>query len=325
MRTIFANSADDALRTGIAWLKTVGVSAQSRNGPVVMSPAPVVTQYHLPRNRVVFNALRDANPVFHLAEALWMLAGCRNVAPLLTFNSTFGQYAEDNGEQHGAYGHRWRHYFGFDQIESAIRQLVDNPTSRQVVLQMWDAQADMATVVRDKPCNTHIYFNAALGTLDMTVCCRSNDVVLGAYGANVVHMSILHEFVASATGIPLGTYYQFSNNYHAYLNHEPTKRLLQAAFIQEDDEYAFGDVIVRHLLQPGEHWEDFLRDCEDLFAGGNSVRYCQFVADAESLMRAYMERKQNNPAWKERVAQLGYWDFAMAFRRWAERRDNVRE
>ena len=32
--------------------------------------------------------------------------------------------------------------------------------------------------------------------LCMTVCNRSNDMLWGAYGANVVHMSMLQEFVA---------------------------------------------------------------------------------------------------------------------------------
>jgi hypothetical protein len=52
--------------------------------------------------------------------------------------------------------------------------------------------------------------------LDMTVCCRSNDLIWGAHGANAVHFSVLQEYVAARVGCEVGTMYQLSNNYHAY-------------------------------------------------------------------------------------------------------------
>ena len=82
--------------------------------------------------------------------------------------------------------------------------------------------------MKDKPCNTHIYFqvrrersfqggkNTHDDYLDMTVCCRSNDIIMGAYGANAVHLSILQEYIAASVGVYVGRYYQFSNNYHMY-------------------------------------------------------------------------------------------------------------
>jgi hypothetical protein len=103
---------------------------------------------------------------------------------------------------------------------------------------MWDATDidgvyganDLEADVKDRPCNTHVYFRireydpiaASEGSepydrrLDMTVCCRSNDIIWGAYGSNVVHFSVLQEYVAARVGVGVGTYYQFSNNYHAY-------------------------------------------------------------------------------------------------------------
>jgi hypothetical protein len=63
----------------------------------------------------------------------------------------------------------------------------------------------------------------------MTVCCRSNDIIWGAYGANAVHFSFLLEFIASATGIPMGVYRQFSNNFHLYTNIVPRDNLMAMA------------------------------------------------------------------------------------------------
>jgi hypothetical protein len=52
--------------------------------------------------------------------------------------------------------------------------------------------------------------------LDLTVCCRSNDAIWGAHGANAVHFSVLQEYLAARIGVGVGTMYQWSNNYHAY-------------------------------------------------------------------------------------------------------------
>lgn len=52
--------------------------------------------------------------------------------------------------------------------------------------------------------------------LDLTVCCRSNDLIWGAYGANIVHFSVLQEYLAARLGAEVGILYQVSNNFHAY-------------------------------------------------------------------------------------------------------------
>jgi hypothetical protein len=54
------------------------------------------------------------------------------------------------------------------------------------------------------------------GRLDLTVTCRSNDVVWGAYGANAVHFSVLLEYLAGRIGVRVGKMYQISNNWHLY-------------------------------------------------------------------------------------------------------------
>jgi hypothetical protein len=43
-------------------------------------------------------------------------------------------------------------------------------------------------------------------------------MIWGAYGANAVHMSVLLEYMAARIDCAVGTYYQFSNNLHAYVD-----------------------------------------------------------------------------------------------------------
>lgn len=194
----------------------------SRNGPVKSLIVPVTTGYGSPRERVLLCPLRDANPFFHLFESLWMLGGSNDVEFLKRFNSTIQQFSDDGKTFHGAYGHRWRHHFSFDQIKQVVKELRYSITSRRAVLTMWDAYLDPEVALaggKDVPCNTHIYFGLKDDALDMTVCCRSNDLVWGCYGANAVHMSMLHEYVSLAARLPMGKYYQMSNDLHVYEKH----------------------------------------------------------------------------------------------------------
>ena len=61
-------------------------------------------------------------------------------------------------------------------------------------------------------------FSKRNGVLNMSVTNRSNDIVWGLFGANAVHMSILHEYMAARTESKVGVYTHFSNNAHAYLD-----------------------------------------------------------------------------------------------------------
>ena len=235
MKVLEVRNVNDALARGLEYLIADGLPEKSRNGPVLVAPGPVTTVYQRPLERVLYSATRDANPFFHLHEAIWMLAGRNDLAFVQQFNSRFGEYSDDSKTIRGAYGHRWINWFGYNQLEVIIAELKRDPASRRCVLAMWDATCDFSAGVInnsgtlrytkcgdliastvDKPCNTHVYFDVRQGRLNMTVCCRSNDILWGAYGANAVHFSFLQEYMAAGVGVPVGVYRQMSNNYHLY-------------------------------------------------------------------------------------------------------------
>jgi thymidylate synthase len=188
---------------------------ETRNGLAYVYPEPVLTVYRRPWERVLWNAQRNANPFFHIMEAFWMLAGRRDVAFLVQFNRRMREYSDDGINLHGAYGHRWHYEFNFNQLDAILHHFKDNPNSRQEVLTMWSPY-DLTYESKDRPCNTHIYFRLTPDVLNMTVCCRSNDMLWGAYGANSVHFSFLHEYMATSLSVQIGHLYQFSNNFHLY-------------------------------------------------------------------------------------------------------------
>jgi len=214
------------LPRALSSLFLAGLPRDSRNGPVLKFPQPVLLTYEHPCERVMFHPLRNANPFFHFFESLWMLAGREDVAYLAQFVKSIKNYSDDSTTFYGAYGRRWVDAFWKNQLNLIVAGLKANPDCRRQVLQMWSAALDLGTLSKDLPCNTHAYFAINEGRLDMTVCNRSNDLVWGALGANCVHFSFLLEYLAVRIGVPVGAYYQFTNNLHGYLNTaQPLKEL----------------------------------------------------------------------------------------------------
>jgi thymidylate synthase len=250
MYVIGAINVNHAWPRAIELIEKSGVRTDTRAGQASVVPFPVATVYARPVERVLFDPVRDANPIFHHMEALWMLAGRDDATWLDQFVGDFSKrFAETDGRMHGAYGKRWRDWFvdplatvgengkRYDQLDAVVYLLKKNPNDRQAVIQMWDPSADLGVPdLKDRPCNQQIMLrcdrvetspydnrgmlNATVQSekryLDITVTNRSNDAVFGCYGANVYHMSILHEYLAARIGVKVGTYTQFSNNLHMY-------------------------------------------------------------------------------------------------------------
>lgn len=293
-RLIQARNVNHALSDAFWWLKTAGYTNDSRNGPVVVAPGPVLTTYTNPLERVLFNAKRNANPFFHLLESIWMLAGRADATWVEQFNKRMREYAEPYSDTiHGAYGRRWRRHFGIDQLKSAHRLLGRDFKTRRAVIGMWSPEYDLDTSAVDVPCNTHIYLDATLGRLDMTVCCRSNDALWGAYGANAVHFSVLQQVMAEALGLPVGCYHQFSNNLHVYPSVEMAAEFLQSP-PAVDDRYATDPRCrVLPMLGEADTLSTFLQECQvfcelDHYDGDNV-----FLATVAQPMRDYyLHRKE---------------------------------
>ena len=225
MKVINARNVNDALAQGIGLLLEQGVRREGRNGVTLEIPEPVTTVYERPWERVLLNPVRDANPFFHFFEALWILAGRDDVKFLTEFNKRMVDYSDDGVVFNAPYGYRLRHGIlnaQHDQLARVIDILRGDPDSRQAVCQIWD-EDDLYENTKDKACNMSIVFRIrntpqCHPQLHMTVYNRSNDMLWGAYGANMVQFSTVQEYVARHLGIALGPYTQVSNSFHVYLD-----------------------------------------------------------------------------------------------------------
>lgn len=285
MYVVQAYHPDHALAVAMSRIVALGVSKPSRNGPVLRFDKPVTTEWLTPMQRVSFSTVRDANPFLHVIESMWMLNGNNDVATMGYYAKQMLQYTDDGETLNGAYGFRWRKHFGYDQLDTVIAELRKNPESRRCVISMWDGSREfykgedswavkresdlLNQKSKDLPCNTAIYVDASLGQLDITVTNRSNDMIWGAYGANAVHFAFLQEYIANKLGIPVGTYYQMSNNLHIYTEFDITKRFLSkdedgyvevAGALEYPEMYGNRDADPLSLNAASEHFETELHD-----------------------------------------------------------------
>lgn len=260
---IRARNVNDALSNAIWRLKCGNFEPEkSRNGKVIAFPEPVMTIYERPEERVIFSPRRDANPIFHILEGIWMLAGRKDVGFLSLFNSTINQFSDDGENFNAAYGARWRSYFGQDQLLRVIEMLRANPSTRQAVLQMWSPD-DLTKKTKDKACNMAVVFDCRYESLNMTVFNRSNDLWFGAYGANAVHFSFLQEFVARSVGMSVGVYNQMSHNLHLYMSNGYDGKAIIRDVMQFDDCNHYKGGVVRPMpIMENDDYKSFLRDCE---------------------------------------------------------------
>src|SRR5438132_1676713 len=115
MHILTVGGVNEAYAKGLQFLMKKGKWRPSRAGEVVALDEPLAIVYERPLERVLFNPMRDANPFFHLFEALWLLAGRRDARWLDRFVGDFSsRFAEEDGTLHGSYGFRWRKHFDLD-------------------------------------------------------------------------------------------------------------------------------------------------------------------------------------------------------------------
>ena len=294
------------------WLLDVaGKEEGSRNGPVTTIREPVMFTVLEPQERVLFDPLRDANPFFHVMEFCWMMSGSNNVNWIKQFNKGFVNYAEADGLIHGAYGHRWRKHFNADQLLRVAQLLTDTPTTRRAVVEMWDARCDLQHK-NDLPCNTHIYWRIVEGDyLDMTVCNRSNDAVWGMTGANAVHMTLLHEWMAAMVGRKMGSYHVMTNNLHLYL--DVHSELLRRT--PKYDYYADLKVKPYNAFEGMADALQFLNEVGD-FINAGTFDHHWLKNVAYPMREAYIQKKLRTEFIENILAE----DWRIACQEWNERR-----
>ena len=160
--------------------------------------------------------LRDFNPLWDCAEAVWFMAGDSDV----TFMHKFGlrnwdPFMDGQGQVQSATGYRWRHGFGFDQLGTVLAKLRTDPSSRQAVLQTWNPVDDLVHPGPNAPCLTTWHFHVINGKLNVSVMQRSGDLYFGV-PHDVLGCRLIQELMAALLGLLPGNVSYMVSNAHLY-------------------------------------------------------------------------------------------------------------
>jgi thymidylate synthase len=333
VKTINSRNVHEAFILGVdafTWDGDV-IEQDSRAGQTLEFEGPVVTTYENPCERVIFWEGRDANPFFHFMEGLWMLQGREDVEFVSYYNKGMEAFTDNGKTFNGAYGYRWRNFYEKDQLDIVVKRLKDNPDDRRCVVAMWECNNDLDRDTLDTPCNTHIYFKVRSGKLNMTVCCRSNDMIWGAYGANAVHFSMLQEYMAARIGVEVGVYNQVSDSFHVYtkLFNEMKEKL------PEFDYYSFKYPLVGNPYKELSTYsmvnspEEFDEDLDAFFRGQQVAFANHFFSDVAVPMQTAWRMHKTDKNTQGAIAILKAYckaqDWKIACVEWLERRQKGKE
>jgi thymidylate synthase len=123
------------------------------------------------------------------------------------------------------YGSQWRNFGSFDQIETIIDQLKNDPDSRRIILNAWNVPEipDMAL----PPCHTMSQFKVINGKLSCQLYQRSADMFLGV-PFNIASYALLTHMLAHLSGLEVGDFVWSGGDCHIYSNHvEQVKQQLE--------------------------------------------------------------------------------------------------
>lgn len=166
----------EALHANDAWLELMG-RLLTYGEPVAPRGQPTLEILHtnhlqVDLSRPVVTAPeRKLNYRFMCAEALWILAGSNELAPLTRHVKRMAEFSDDGLTLAGAYGPPV-----VDQLPWVVQTLIKDRETRQAVLTTWRQRPGPS---KDTPCTVAMAFSIRDDRLHQHVYMRSSDAWLG--------------------------------------------------------------------------------------------------------------------------------------------------
>lgn len=222
-----ADTLDDLMRLVLEQLVASNEWEQATNGRFTELFGPVL---HLTNPRARLSRSEMRGKVFSaLGEWLWYLSGTNDLAFIEYYvPKGYTKDARGGATVPNGYGERLANLRGQAQLENVIRLLRQKRSSRQAVIQLFDAtdlQRDYAI-----PCTCTIQFLVRKERMHALVNMRSNDAYWGL-PHDVFAFTMLQELVARAVGVDVGEYKHCVGSLHLYdYHHESAKAFLGEAW-----------------------------------------------------------------------------------------------
>ncbi|MFD9503468.1 thymidylate synthase [Streptomyces sp. NPDC060035] len=194
-----------------------------------------------PRQRLPYLVTRKANPVFQFAEALWYLAGRRDLEMIGYYAPSMRASSADGINLGGsAYGYTLftpatgESVSPFDRVLELLRTENDSKRGYLPVF----SPAELA--IGDNPdmaCLAGLHLFARGGRLHMVCNMRANDLD-GGLLSDVFSFTMIHEYAAVQLGLELGSYTHLIGSAHVNdRNSERVKKVLAEAAVRRHPQH----------------------------------------------------------------------------------------
>lgn len=187
----------------------------SRDGEVIGEQLNAITVLTNPRDNLVKSTIRNLSVDYAIGELLFYLSGSNRLRDISKYSKAWNHLSDDAETINSAYGHRIIHRFGFNQWEHCKQLLQKDPSTRQAVIHIKDADP---RPTKDLPCTLTLQYLLRDNCLHCTCNMRSNDIWLG-FPYDVFTFTCLQTLMAMELGVELGAYTHIAGSLHLYRRH----------------------------------------------------------------------------------------------------------
>ena len=131
-------------------------------------------------------------------------------------------FAKKYGELGPVYGKQWRDFNGVDQLQNAINEIKNNPTSRRIIVSAWNPSEVKEMLL--PPCHALFQFYVEGNDLSLQLYQRSADLFLGV-PFNIASYALLLILVADVCHLHPKEFVHTLGVAHIYENHLEQVRL----------------------------------------------------------------------------------------------------
>lgn len=211
-------------------------------------------------NDVVNLKTRNISLNYITGELLWYWSGRNDLEFINHFSKFWNKISDDGVTSNSAYGYILQKKHGFNQIETIIDLLKQDPTSRRAVVNFNVPNKDVATT-KDEICTVCLHFRIEDNKLNCTCVMRSNDVVFGLT-YDLSFFILLQKYVALKLGVGFGSYTHIAFSMHVYERDWDLVNKIAYGDMRTIDESIDlmklifnNDLIVKYITHVDNEWE----------------------------------------------------------------------